>query len=728
MTAIAVAARAHGALDIAVRDGIAVLTFDMPGEVVNKLNRRMKDEFSVVFDALEADEAVRAVVLVSGKRDVFIAGADIEEFLEIRGAADAERLSRDGQALLTRLERLRMPVVAAIHGACLGGGLETALACSYRIATEHPKTVLALPEVKLGLIPGAGGTQRLPRLVGLRAALDMMLTGKNARAKKALQIGLVDELVHPAVLLDVALDRARSLADGTIRRSRARRTRGAADLVLEDNPLGRKLVLRNAREQTLAQSHGHFPAPMAALAAVRVGYEQGMDRGLIEEARLFGEMAATDVSKQLIFLFFATTALKKDPGVAAPAPEPLPVKKIGVLGAGFMGSGIAAVAAMQNVIVRLKDAEHGRVGKGLKAVHDVLRERLKKKQVSRFEFADQLALVGGTIDYSGFGSVDLVVEAVFEDIGLKHRVLREAEQLLPGDAIYASNTSTIPIARIAEASRRPEQVLGMHFFSPVHKMPLLEVIVTPRTSPVATVTAVAFGKRLGKEVIVVNDGPGFYTTRTLAAYSNEAGHLLDAGVSIEAIDRALLDFGFPVGPITLMDEVGLDVGGKVGETLFAAFGARMAPAESLARVVGSGRTGRKGGKGFYLYDADGRKGGVDASVYDLLPTGAQRTEMLPEEIQRRTLFAMLNEAARCLEEGILRSARDGDIGAVFGLGFPPFRGGPFRYIDSFGVATVVSALESLNQRFAPRFAPAAILVDMARRGARFYRAEGKPVG
>jgi 3-hydroxyacyl-CoA dehydrogenase/enoyl-CoA hydratase/3-hydroxybutyryl-CoA epimerase len=285
-------------------------------------------------------------------------------------------------------------------------------------------------------------------------------------------------------------------------------------------------------------------------------------------------------------------------------------------------------------------------------------------------------------------------------------------------AVYASNTSTIPIARIAQAAKRPERVIGMHFFSPVHKMPLLEVVVTPQTSPVATVTAVAFGKRLGKTVIVVNDGPGFYTTRTLSAYMNEAGHLLEEGAAIEALDKALVDFGFPVGPITLLDEVGIDVGGKVGLVLAEAFGARMAPSEALRRVVQAGRTGRKGGSGFYRYDADGEKDGVDPTIYDVI--GGQRRELPPEEMSQRCVLAMVNEAARCLDEGILRSPRDGDIGAVFGIGFPPFRGGPFRYVDSVGAKRIVEQLEELNDRFAGRFEPAEVLLQAATGRLSFY--------
>jgi 3-hydroxyacyl-CoA dehydrogenase/enoyl-CoA hydratase/3-hydroxybutyryl-CoA epimerase len=701
-------------------DDVLVVTIDRPGATLNTLTPALIGEFEGVLQRVNDDTLIKAVILTSGKPDSFIAGADIEQFLEITSAAEAERASRLGQHLLDRVEKLRVPVVAAIHGACLGGGLEVALACRYRICTDHPKTTLGLPEVQLGLIPGIGGTQRLPRRVGLQAALDMILTGRSIRAKRALQMGLVDEMVHPAILGQIALDRARSLAAGTLKPSRPR-SRGATSVLLEQNPIGRGVVFRKARESVMEKTHGHYPAPLAALTAIQAGYSRGFDEGLREEAHLFGEMAMTAVSRQLVFIFFASNSLKKDPGVAPPTPMPREIHKLGVLGAGFMGAGIASIAVQQDTLVRFKDTDTAHIGRGLASIHDVLEERLTRRQITRQQFQDYLSLVGGTTDYSGFESVDLVIEAVFEDVALKHRVLEEVEPIIDTTAVYASNTSTIPITRIAEVAQYPERVLGMHFFSPVHRMPLLEVIVTPATSPEAIVSAVAYGKKLGKTVIVVNDGPGFYTTRTLSAYMNEAGRLLDEGASIEAIDKALVDFGFPVGPITLLDEVGIDVGGKVGLVLVEAFGTRMQPSDAMRRVVAAGRTGRKGRNGFYKYDEAGQKGRVDDSVYELV--GGERREVLAEEIVERCVLAMVNEAVLCLGEGILRSARDGDIGAVFGIGFPPFRGGPFRYVHSETIEKIVERLEDLDARFPSRFTPAPLLLDMAASRRSFYGLE-----
>ncbi|HVT39852.1 MAG TPA: fatty acid oxidation complex subunit alpha FadJ [Gemmatimonadaceae bacterium] len=713
-------------LTLQVENEIAIITFDLAAEPVNKFSAAVITEFDTILGQLERDAAVQAAVFISGKSDGFIAGADIDAFLEFRSAADAAAASALGHRMMHRLEQSRAPVVAAIHGACLGGGLEAALACAYRIATDHPKTVFAFPETQLGLIPGAGGTQRLPKRIGLRTALDMILTAKNVRTRKALQTGLVDEMVHPAVLRSVAVQRAKELATGTLSRHRERR-QGAMAVVLEGNPVGRAVVFRQARAMIMKKSRGNYPALLAALAAVQAGYHGPSEHGYAEEARLFGEMAMTAASRELVFLFYATTSLKKDSGVGANAPAPLAVNKVGVIGTGFMGAGIAAVSVMQGLPVRFKDTKHEQVGRGLVAVRDVLKERLARRQITRQEFDDQLSLVSGTVEYTGFGRVPLVIEAVFEDLAVKRAVLAELEPLLPGAAIFASNTSTIPISKIAAASAHPGRVIGMHFFSPVHRMPLLEVIVTPETDLQVVTTAVAFGRKLGKTVIIVNDSPGFFANRILAPYINEAGRMLDEGVAIDAIDRALLDFGFPVGPITLLDEVGLDIAGKSGAIMAGAFGSRLQPSASLAKMLEAGRFGRKSKRGFYLYDERGKKGSVDAAVYALIGAGAQRMELAADEIQRRCALGMVNEAARCLEEGIVLQARDGDVGAVFGIGFPPFRGGPYRYVDAVGAGEIVRALQELDVKHPGRFAPCALLVTMAQQGKRFYPATGKPV-
>ncbi|HXE56825.1 MAG TPA: fatty acid oxidation complex subunit alpha FadJ [Gemmatimonadales bacterium] len=715
------ATAAPSAVRIAVENGVAVLTLDLPGEPVNKLTAGVKRELEEAFARLRGDPAVRAVVLISGKPDIFIAGADIDEFTRLRGQAEAEELSREGQAMLQRVEDYPKPVVAAIHGACLGGGLELALACHYRVATDHPKTQLGLPEVQLGIIPGAGGTQRLPRLIGVRAALDIILAGKSEPAAKAHRLGLVDELVPPSILRRVAVAAAERLArEGKPTR---RAPGGLLGGVLERTPPGRAVLFGQARKAVLEKTGGHYPAPLAALEAVRVGLERGERAGYELEHRRFGELAVSDVSRKLVRIFFASTALKKDnglpPGVAA---EPRAVERLAVVGAGFMGAAIAGTAVTQaGVQARLKDTDLARVGKGLKAATDILAGRLKRRRITKYEYRRLAALLSGGVDWAGFRDADLVIEAVFEDLEVKRQVLREVERAIPPEAIVATNTSTIPIGEIAAGAERPGRVLGMHFFSPVEKMPLLEVIPHEGTEPWAIVTAVHFGRRMGKTVIVVRDRPGFWVNRILTPYLNEAGRLLEEGVPIDVIDRTMTRFGFPVGPIALLDEVGLDVAAKAAKVMHQAFGDRLEPAEAVGTLLADRRLGRKNGRGFYVYH-EGRKTGVDESVYDTL--GVRPKEGIgPDAVERRLVYAMLNEAAMAVGEGVVRTPRDGDIGAIFGFGFPPFRGGPLRMIDDLGAAKVVLELDALAAAHGDRFRPTETLRAMAREGRRFYPAD-----
>ncbi|TDJ53017.1 MAG: fatty acid oxidation complex subunit alpha FadJ [Gemmatimonadetes bacterium] len=699
-------------------DGVAVVTMDLPGEPVNKLNAAAKAEFMEVFAALAQDGNVKAVVFLSGKPDTFIAGADIEEFTKVKSREEAEALSRGGQAMLDAVANLSKPVVAAIHGACLGGGLEFALACHYRVGSSDDKTQLGLPEVQLGLLPGAGGCQRLPRLIGLRAALDMILAGKSVRARKAYRLGLVDELVPQSILRQSALAAARKLSrDPFVKR--AKRGTGFMGLLLDRNPLGRRLVYSRAGKSVRSKTGGHYPAPLAALDCVRIGLEKGMAAGLVTEHSEFGRLAVTDVSRKLIQIFFGTTALKKDDGVPRGTGTALEVRRMGVVGSGFMGAGIAGTAVSRaQVEVRLKDTDLGRVAVGLKAARSPLDKGLARRRLTRYDYARQVALLSGTTDMTGFGRSELVVEAVFEDLEVKRKVLAEFEEVLPDGSVYATNTSTIPIQRIADGAAHPERVIGMHFFSPVEKMPLLEVIPGKDTNADTIVTAVRFGRRMGKTVIVVRDHPGFWVNRILSPYMNEAGHLLKEGTPIEAIDRTMTRYGFPVGPIALLDEVGIDVAQKASGVMHEAFGERLRPAPVIDALIGDRRLGRKNGRGLYRYEK-GKKKGPDKSVYRLL--GVQRSEEVsPETIEQRLLFAMLNEAAMAVGEGVVQSPRDGDIGAIFGIGFPPFRGGPLRVIDTLGAARVVDVLQSLAAMYGPRFTPCDALVEQARANRKFY--------
>jgi 3-hydroxyacyl-CoA dehydrogenase / enoyl-CoA hydratase / 3-hydroxybutyryl-CoA epimerase len=705
-------------------DGVATVVMDRQGEPMNTLGPALMTDFELVLDRLETDTAIKAVVLTSAKKD-FLVGADVRWFAELTDAAEAQAMIETGHRLFGRLEDLYRqagkPVVAAIHGSALGGGLELALACSHRVLADEESTTVGQPEVQLGVIPAGGGCVRLPALIGVAEALDLILTGKPVRASKARKLGIADDLAPREYLMDAA--RALALS-AIVPQAASRRTMGSIlsglsgdrlqKLALETNPVGQNVLFKQARLKLLAETNGNYPAPERALEAVRLGVQDGPEAGLRAEARFFGELVTSPESRALRSIFFATREVSKDNGVADTSVAPRPVGKVGVIGGGLMGGGIAAVSTLNaGIPVRIKETDGSGVERALGYVHKVLDERVRRRRLRDFEAERAMLRVTGTTDWSGFSGVDLVIEAVFEDLTLKQDILREVEAEVGAGTVFASNTSTLPISAIADASSRPETVLGMHYFSPVEKMPLLEVIVTDRTADWATVTAVDFGRRQGKTVIVVNDGTGFYTSRIIAPYSNEALHLLEEGASIEAIDRAMVKWGFPVGPLLLADEVGLDVGQKVSRIMVDAFGDRMAGPGLLDNV--SDRKGRKNGKGFYLYDEKGKRGEPDETIYADLGLGARR-DVPMGEIQERVSMMMINEAALCLQEGILRSARDGDIGAVMGLGFPPFRGGPFWYVDHVGAAAVVSRLQALASKHGGRFEPARILVEAAESG------------
>jgi 3-hydroxyacyl-CoA dehydrogenase/enoyl-CoA hydratase/3-hydroxybutyryl-CoA epimerase len=701
--------------EIEKENGVAVVWMDQPGEKVNKISIDLVDKFKTMLDGLEDDDSVRGIVLISRKPDNFIAGADIEKFKDMTSPAEAEMLSRQGHVLLNRVAAFPKPIVAAIHGATLGGGLEVALACHYRIASDDPKTVLALPEVKLGLLPGGGGTQRLPRLVGLQAALDMMLTGKNIYPQQAKKMGLVDDLIHPYGLLQAAKKAALDLADQPLKR---KKRQPLLAKLLESTSLTRNVVYRKATELVQKQTWGNYPAPFKIIECVKAGMEKGLDAGIEAETKNFGTLVVTPQSRELIQIFLSMTAMKKNPL----KDRVRPVKKIGILGAGLMGSGIANVSSTNGMEVLLKDVSYDAVGQGEKAIWKDLDGKVKKKALSPFQRDVTFSLITGTTDYRGFEKADLIIEAVFEDLELKRKILAETEASIKEDAIFASNTSSLPIGGIAAAARRPERVIGMHYFSPVPKMPLLEIIVTEKTADWVKATALDVGIRQGKTVIIVNDGPGFYTTRILAPLLNEALEVLNEGGDIKEIDRAMRQFGYPVGPIALLDEVGIDVGAHVSKVLGPLFTARGAqPSTAMERLFQAGYKGRKNNRGFYLYgDRSGKeKKGVNEDIYDFFG-GTKRRKFDVPEIQNRLSLAMINEAALCLQEDILQSPRDGDIGAVFGLGFPPFLGGPFRYIDSMGLPKIISLMEELEKQHGARFSPAPIFRDRNAKNQRFY--------
>lgn len=698
---------------------VGVIFIDVPDEKVNTLKAEFVEQFLAILQKAQSTSGLKGLVLTSGKKDSFIAGADISMIANCKSKDEASELSRKGHKLFDKLENYPLPIIAAIHGVCLGGGLELALACHARVCSDDDKTRLGLPEVQLGLLPGSGGTQRLPRLIGIPKALELMLTGRQLKAKQAQKIRLVDVVVPETILLDVAIEMAK--------KDKIQRAPIHWQSRLLSSKLLRNKVFSSAKQTALKKTKGHYPAPEKIIQVVKTGMEKGINAGFEAEAKAFGELVMTPESAALRSLFFATTSLKNETGALA---NPLKIKQIGVLGGGLMGGGIAFVTAMRaNIPVRIKDISDKGITQALRYNWDLLTQRVNKRRMLARERDAIISRISGTLNYQGLEHADIVIEAVFEDLSLKQKMVAEVQQLSERKIIFASNTSSLPINQIAEKAIYPEKVIGLHYFSPVDKMPLVEVIPHQQTDDETISTVVAFAKRQGKTAIVVGDDAGFYVNRILAPYLCEAAECLVAGESIEHIDSALVDFGFPVGPFNLLDEVGIDVGTKILPVLVSRFGDRFKAPDILDKVNKDDRKGKKNGKGFYLYEHQpvskflfwkkAQKRQVDKSIYSLIDLHP-RNYLSKIDIAERCVMLMLNEAVRCLDEKIIQNARDGDIGAVFGIGFPPFFGGPFHYMDSLGIQKTVDAMNRLAELYGDKFRPCKRLCEMAEHNEIFF--------
>lgn len=715
------AAATGGRFSLEKVDGVAVVTLDDPDAKVNTISTKMQSEFSDLLDTLEQDSSIKAAVLISGKKDNFIAGADIKELDAIKSAADAEAASKMGQAMCDRLASSKKPIVAAINGSCLGGGLEVAMACTYRIATSNKKTSLGLPEVQLGLLPGAGGTQRLPQLVGIQNALPMILTGAPAKPDKAKRLGLVDEVVDPFALRSAAIAAAKEIAEGSLKPKRKKKN--LVGRILEDNPLGRMVLFDQASKQALKQSGGLYPAIPKILDVVRAGADNGPKAGFEAESKAFGELTQTEVSENLRGIFFGSTALKQNKY----GKPPEPVKKLAVIGAGLMGAGIAQVTTMKGMDVVLKDVNDKGLSRGLGQIQGELEKRVKKRKMSGYERDAAMSRIVGLTNDSNwkvhFKTVDLAIEAVLEEINLKHRVIAELETVLPETAIIATNTSAIPIAEIAKGAKRPENVLGMHYFSPVPSMPLLEIIPHEGTSKEIIAKAVDFGMKQGKTVVVCKDVAGFFVNRCLATSLASTTALLAEGAGFEEVDKAMKKFGNPVGPVTLCDEVGMDVAMHVSETMSADLGVRMSGGEPqlMKALVDAGMLGRKSGKGFYKYPAGGKKGKREINpeaqsiVAKFKRDGPTLTE---EEIQKRVAYPFINEALYCIQDEVVASPLDANMAAIMGAGIGIPRGGPIKIFDRLGQKWV-DDMNRMADQYGEQFVPAPIAVDYAKAGKKF---------
>ena len=695
------------------QDNIAIISMNDASVAQNVLNQGIQDDFERVFADIESDKSLTGLVFQSTKEDCFLAGADISMLQNIETKEQARDASYLLHEMTQRIVDLPFTTVAAINGICLGGGLELALAFDYRIASDVKSTKLGVPEVQLGILPGGGGTQRIPRLIDLPTALDLLLTGKQLNAARSKKAGLVDAVVHQDALLDVAIK--------YVAKGRPARKQSLKDKIMGFSLL-RNFIISQAAKKTQKLTKGKYPAPLKILEVVEKGMATDLASGLKIEADGFAELLMTPESAQLVNIFFATTELKKDNGVDSDT-EPKQVDKVAVLGAGLMGAGIAYVSIDKaNKTVRLKDISVEGLAKGVKYVGQIIDKKVKRRYIKSYQRDAVMSRLTSGITYQGFENSDVVIEAVFESLDLKQQMVADIEGL-SGDKeiIFATNTSAIPIDQVAAKAKFPERIVGMHYFSPVEKMPLLEVISGSKTADWVTATVVELGKKQGKTVIVVNDGPGFYTTRILVPYEMEAVRLVLEGVSIEAIDQALEEFGMPVGPIKLLDEVGIDVGAHIVETLNGAFGDRIPLLENVDSVVNDDRKGKKNKRGFYDYGAESKGKKVDESIYAVMGIDNPASKhMSSESIVERVMLVMLNEAAFCLNDKVLRSARDGDIGAIFGLGFPPFLGGPFRYMDTLGIEQVVSKLRDLEKVHGERFTPAPVLLELIENKKTFY--------
>jgi len=706
-------------------DGIAWLTFDLPGEKVNKLSISVLQELEQIIDTLQKRNDIKVLVIRSAKDSVFIAGADIKSFQKgFKDPAPIRLMIDAGQRVFKKIENLPFPSVALIQGGCFGGGTELALACTYRVVTDNPKTTIGLPEVNLGIFPGWGGTQRLPRLIGLLEGLPMVLSGRPVNAVKAYKLHLADAIV-PWQFQQKAVEnflKKIQTQEGKKAILERRDSRGMKSILLEKNPIGRAFVFSKARKELKNKTKGHYPAPVAALNLIEKTITMPLNKGLECEANAFveGSKSAFTAAPDLIQIFFTSEALKKYTGVPEGI-KPRTIQNTAVVGAGVMGSGIAWLFSNKDLPVRLKDINWEAVGKGLASAKGIYKSLIKHRKLKVPEADLKFLKIGGTIDYSGFKHVDLVVEAAVENLPLKIKLLKELEECLPPTSIIGSNTSSLTIDVMAQELKHPERFVGMHFFNPPNKMPLVEVVKGPKTSDETIATTVDFCKKMGKTPIVVGDCPGFLVNRIFMLGCNEVMWMLEEGVNYKDLEKMMLDFGMPMSPFVLMDEVGNDITAKVAKIFEAAYGGRMKAPKIVFDMEEHHFYGKKVGKGFFLYEGDKRKE-FNPEVLKLLPKPSKDVSNLSErEMSERVMLVMVNEAARCLQEGIIDNPAFLDMALIMGIGFPPFRGGLLRYADSLGIDYVVGKLQQFESKYGKRFSPSDYLLEMKKEHRSFYK-------
>jgi 3-hydroxyacyl-CoA dehydrogenase/enoyl-CoA hydratase/3-hydroxybutyryl-CoA epimerase len=707
------------------KNGVANLVFDMPNEKVNKLSTLVLQELEKAINVIDGNKAIRVLLITSAKKDIFIAGADINEIKAIYDIKDALEKVSQGQNILTKIAQIKIPTIAIINGACLGGGLELALACKYRVAISNEKTALGLPEVNLGIIPGFGGTQRLPKLVGLSESLKIILSGKPVDAKKAFKMGLVDDIIREEFLQEKLGYFVREILQNGEKNLylKARIDAKKKRFIFENLLLGKFLIFHLAKKDLWQKTKGEYPAPFYALEVIKRTYGANqIDRGFKTELEAFCELAVGAISKNLIEIFFTSEALKKDLGVqnSKEIPE---IKKASLLGAGVMGGGIAWLFANNNIDIRIKDITQNAIALGYNQVVKIFGQLAKIKKVTPAQIAMKIANISTTLDFSGFDKSEFVIEAVVENMAVKKRILAEVEANVKKDAVIVSNTSSLAISQMAHALQNPERFAGMHFFNPVNRMPLVEVIRGEKTSDATIATVVKLAKKLGKTPIVVEDVAGFLVNRILLPYMNEASFLLQEGAEIKRVDTLIEKFGMPMGPFVLADVVGIDVGVKVAHSLFEAYGQRMKVADILDEIYNNHKNllGKKSGQGFYTYPKNQVNGEIEKILSKSRDSkNIHQPYIHDADIVDRCILTMVNEAAKCLEEKVVKNARYLDLAMIMGAGFPAFRGGILRYADLRGISEVSTKLQELNKKHGARFEVSPLLLQMAAEGKRFY--------
>lgn len=701
------------------KNGVLHVTIDKPDASVNAFSASVLVELEELIESIERDSSLRGVLFKSGKSGTFIAGADIKEMTSITGPEQAQAASERGQRIFQRLENLKVPKVALISGSCLGGGLEFAMCCDYRIADDDRKTQIGLPEVMIGLVPGWGGTVRLPRFVGTLDAVKMITGGAMLNGYRAKSKGLVDDVV-PTEALTVA-----GLTFLNKRPSKERNTNLTQRLMESKYP--RNFIFKQARQQILSRTHGHYPAPLRALEVIKEGVLEGPDAGFRAESKAIADLSQHPVTTECIRLFFLRDESKVWAKEAAPSLGEKKIQQVGLLGAGTMGASLAKVMADKGLTVRLKDISADVLAKGLKVARELFQKDVKKKKVNQREADAGLARISPTTDFTGFKNAQIVIEAIIEDLDIKKKTYRELERVVGRETIIATNTSSLRLADLVEAFDDPSRFVGVHFFNPPHKMQLVEVVTIPSTSEDAIATALALVQKLGKIPVVVRDCAGFLVNRLLSPYMNEAGYLLLEVDDPMEIEKAAKEFGFPMGPLELMDLVGHGVAAKVSEVLYEAYGERMKPAPTWQKLTTAQKSMGKGGP-TKIFEGRGKKKGLHPEVQKILADaraeyvsrhGSAIEKLSHTEIAERLVFPVINEAAMVLDEEIVRYPEEVDMAMVFGTGFAPFRGGPLRYADSIGVSYVVETLD----RFAakdPRLAPSDALRHLAATGGKVF--------